>query len=102
MLLSLLSASFLKADLTTDSNDRGPAIPIERRSRSRTTVSDDFNFRNNEEAKDQLYELIREVFKKSRISITEIQYWETVVVIVLEYEDENVLSAVPKSVAQCP
>jgi hypothetical protein len=38
--------------LTTDPNNLGPVIPTERRSRSRITVSDDLDFRDNEEAKD--------------------------------------------------
>ena len=63
-------------------------------------VSSDLNFRDNEDAKDELYKLVREFFKQSSISITEIQYWGSVVVIVLECDDESVLSAVPRPVAR--
>jgi hypothetical protein len=88
--------------LTTNPNNQGSVIPIERPSRSRIMVSSDLNFRDNEDAKDELYKLIREFFEQSSISITEIQYWGSVVVIVLECDDESVLSAVPRFVARCP
>ena len=41
--------------LTTNPNNQGPMIPIERPSRSQIMVSSDLNFRDNEDAKDELY-----------------------------------------------
>lgn len=89
--------------LTTDPNDLGPTIPIRHQSCSRIRISADLDLRNNEAAVDLVFDLVRDFFLQSNISITEIQYWGHIVIIVLENEHENdkVLQVVPRSVAQC-
>ncbi|EAW12244.1 uncharacterized protein ACLA_062070 [Aspergillus clavatus NRRL 1] len=76
---------------------------MRQRSRSRIALSNDLDLRGNEGAVDLVFELVREFFAKSQISITEIQFWGRVIVIVLENESnkEKDLAAVPRSIGQC-
>lgn len=89
--------------LTADPNDSGPIVPIRRRSRSRIAVSDSLDLRDNEAAVGLLFDLVRDFFATTNISVTEIQSWGHIVIIVLENEadEDEILGAVPKSVAQC-
>ncbi|KAL2823412.1 hypothetical protein BDW59DRAFT_98686 [Aspergillus cavernicola] len=87
--------------LTDNENDFGPSIPIHRRSLSRIAVSDHLNLRDNEAAVDLVFNLVKDFFVDKSISITEIQFWGHVVIIVLEDANEDNLSRVPCSVAQC-
>lgn len=89
--------------LTTDSNDPGPIIPLRFRSRSRVQVAKDLDLRNNETSMDLIFDFVRDFFAKTNISITEIQFWGHIVIIVLEDElsKDEILQAVPRSVAQC-
>ncbi|KAJ5139195.1 uncharacterized protein N7515_004043 [Penicillium bovifimosum] len=89
--------------LTADPNDRGPIIPIRYRSRSKITVSENLDLRDNEAAVGLVFDLVRDFFAKTDISVTEIQSWGHIIIIVLENEDnkDETLGAVPRSVAQC-
>jgi hypothetical protein len=57
---------------TSDPNDRGPLIPIFRRSRSAITISPSIDLRDNEAAVGLIFDLTRDFFVNARISITEI------------------------------
>jgi hypothetical protein len=89
--------------LTADPNDQGPIIPIRYRSRSKITVSENLDLRDNEAAVGLVFDLVRDFFAKTDISVTEIQFWGHIIIIVLENEDnkDETLGAVPRSVAQC-
>jgi len=86
---------------TTDPDDDGPSPPIKRSSKSNIRISRDFDGRNLEEKVDDVFELIVEFFTKANIPITEMQYWNNFLVIVLEDRETN-LNNVPRSVACCP
>lgn len=88
---------------TADPNDQGPIIPIRYRSRSTIAVSPNLDLRDNEACIGLVFDLVRDFFLKTDISITEIQYWGRVIIIVLENEVEKdkILQAVPRSVARC-
>ena len=88
---------------TSDPNDRGPLIPIFRRSRSAITISPSVDLRDNEAAVDLIFNLTQDFFANARISITEIQFWGCLVIIVLESNSggDEVLGAVPRSIAKC-
>ncbi|KAJ6078374.1 hypothetical protein N7467_008127 [Penicillium canescens] len=87
---------------TNDPNDRGPLIPIFRRSRSDIAISHSMDLRDNEAAVDLIFDLSRDFFVNVRIPITEIQFWGHLVIIVLESNTgEEILRAVPKSIAGC-
>ncbi|KAJ6026978.1 hypothetical protein N7460_011795 [Penicillium canescens] len=88
---------------TSDPNDRGPLLPIFRRSRSAITISPSIDLRDNEAAVGLIFDLTRDFFVNARISITEIQFWGHLVIIVLESNagGDEVLRAVPRSIATC-
>ncbi|KAI2720819.1 hypothetical protein CBS147332_4059 [Penicillium roqueforti] len=94
--------------LTDNPNDKGPAIPFRYRTRSNIQISQDLDLRNKNDSLNLISDLVRQFFEQARISITEIQVWGHIVVIVLEDRidhDENamdkILRSVPRSVARC-
>ncbi|KAB8239614.1 uncharacterized protein BDW43DRAFT_8965 [Aspergillus alliaceus] len=89
--------------LTEDLNDQGPIIPIRHRSRSRIKVSENLDLRDNEAAVSLVFDLVRDFFARTDISITEIQFWGHIIIIILESkaDKDEILRAVPRSVAQC-
>lgn len=89
--------------LTTDPNDLGPMIPKWYFSRSRIDVAAALDLRDNEAAANTVFDLVREFFDKAEISITEIQYWDNYIIIILEdeLEKDEALQAAPRTVARC-
>ena len=89
--------------LTDNEHDLGPSIPIRRPGRSRITLSEHLDLRDNEPAVGHVFNLVKDFFAHTSIPITEIQYWGHVVIIVLEAagDADDILSKVPRSVAQC-
>lgn len=89
--------------LTADRNDPGPIIPIRCRSRSSIRLSNDLDLRDSEAAVDLIFDLVRDFFAQTDISITEILFWGHLIAIVLDDEGSKTegVSAVPRSVAQC-
>ncbi|KAI9367319.1 hypothetical protein BJX61DRAFT_316587 [Aspergillus egyptiacus] len=90
--------------LTDDEQDLGPfARILRRRSRSRITISDHLDLRDNEPAAQLIFDLVKDFYERESIPITEIQFWETTVIIVLDMPKDNddVLYKVPRSVGQC-
>lgn len=88
--------------LTTDPTDNGPTVPLVHRSRSRITLGDGLYLRDAEHLVDQVFDILREFFDQSPIQATEIQYWRSVIIIVLVSVEHAVLENVPKSVGGCP
>lgn len=72
--------------LTTDPTDPGPTIPLRFRSHSRIEVADNLDLRDNETSTDFVFDLVCDFFAETNISITEIQFWGHIVIIVLEDE----------------
>ncbi|KAL2783923.1 hypothetical protein BJX66DRAFT_317589, partial [Aspergillus keveii] len=88
---------------TDKEDDFGPIVPLlRRRSRSRIALSNNLDLRGTETAVNLVFDLVKDFFLQAGIPITEIQFWGRLVVIVLEHEkNEEILSKVPRSVAQC-
>ncbi|PLN84868.1 hypothetical protein BDW42DRAFT_24929 [Aspergillus taichungensis] len=88
--------------LTADLNDQGPTVPLSHWSRSRVLIQRHLDLRRNDAAVGLIFDLVRDFFFKNQIAINEIQFWGNFVIIVLDRESDEVLNAVPRSVAQCP
>lgn len=86
---------------TIDPNDDGPIPPIKCTSKSRLRVSAEINATNLSSARiDDAFKLVFDFFAKSEISITEVQYWDSFFIIVLENEDTD-LAEVPSAIGRC-
>ena len=88
--------------LTADPNDRGPSVPLSHWSRSQVSLGKDLDLRKTDAAVGHIFVLVRDFFSGIQIAINEIQFWGNFVIIVLGLESDDVLNAVPRSVAQCP
>lgn len=88
--------------LTTDPADNGPMVPLVHRSRARITLGDGLYLRDAEHLIDQVFNTLREFFDQSPIQVTEIQYWRSVIIIVLVSTEHEILENVPKSAGGCP
>lgn len=77
-------------------------IPLVHRSRSRITLGDGLYLRDAEHLVDQVFDILRKFFDQSLVQVTEIQYWRSVIIIVLVSAEHEVLENVPKSVGGCP
>jgi hypothetical protein len=90
---------------TDHDNDLGPLVSlIRRRDFSRIHLSHHLDFRDNEAAVNLVFNLVKDFFMPHAISITEIQFWGRLVIVVLEGEkDKDVFGTgrLPQSVAQC-
>lgn len=87
--------------LTTMPGDLGPLPPIDRPGGSRIRLDHDHDLGDDRTRARQVFDLIKSFFTEIRTSITELQYWDRVVVIVLEHDGVD-LSTVPKSVSRLP
>jgi hypothetical protein len=89
--------------LTDGPRDEGPTIPIRYVPYSRIKISENLDLRDNEVAADLVFDLVRDFFAKTDITITEIQFWGHLIIIVLEDEanKSEILGAAPRSVAHC-
>ncbi|KAJ5701057.1 hypothetical protein N7488_008605 [Penicillium malachiteum] len=76
---------------------------IKHQSRSSINLANRLDLRDNEAVMGLIFDLVRDFFNKTKIPITEIQFWGHIIIIVLENEGEKdkTLRAVPKSVAKC-
>jgi hypothetical protein len=90
---------------TDHDNDLGPIVSlIRRRDFSRIRLSQHLDLRNNEAAVHLVFDLVKDFFMHRAISITEIQFWGRLVIIVLEgKKDDTIFSTgrLLQSVAQC-
>jgi hypothetical protein len=96
-----LTVAGVPSYFTTDRNDDGPTPPIKRSSKSNIRISPEIDGRHVGEGVDDVFALVREFFIKARISITEMQYWNNFLVIVLE-DRVTTLDKVPRAIARCP
>lgn len=86
---------------TTDLNDDGPIPPIKRASKTILRISAKSNVTKLPPARiDKAFELVIDYFSRSKISITEVQYWDIFFVIVLESEDID-MEEVPSVIGHC-
>ncbi|PYI26357.1 hypothetical protein BP00DRAFT_440065 [Aspergillus indologenus CBS 114.80] len=86
---------------TTDPDDDGPIPPIKRASKSVRRVLVEENFVNLPPAKmDAAFELVIKHFLVRNISVTEVQYWDTFFIVVLEDEDVSMVD-VPSAIGRC-
>ncbi|PKY01369.1 hypothetical protein P168DRAFT_320964 [Aspergillus campestris IBT 28561] len=88
--------------LTADPNDQGPTGPLGHWSRSRISLQGDLDLRRNDAAVGLIFDLVRDFCSGNQIAINEIQFWGSFVIIVLDHDSDDVLDAVPGSVARCP
>ncbi|WEW61233.1 hypothetical protein PRK78_006723 [Emydomyces testavorans] len=96
-----LTVAGLPCYITTDRDDDGPLPSIERPAKSNIRLFQDLDYRNLEGYPEKVFRLIQDFFLEGSISITEIQYWNSFVIIVLEHRDAD-LTCVPHTVAHCP
>ncbi|KAE8421589.1 hypothetical protein BDV36DRAFT_304697 [Aspergillus pseudocaelatus] len=86
---------------TTDLNDDGPIPPIKRASKTVLRVSAERNVTKLPPARiDEAFDLVIDYFSSSKIPITEIQYWDTFFVIVLQSEEID-MAEVPSAIGHC-
>lgn len=89
------------AYLTTDRNDDGPIPPIKRTSQSLIKLAKDIDCRDDNTKIDQVFNILKAYFTQLRVSITQLQYWENFVVVVLEDRSTD-MTKVPRAAARCP
>lgn len=84
--------------LTTDMDDDGPLPSIKRPAKSNIRLSHELDYSGDLE---HVFSLIQDFFANASISATEIQYWNSFVIVVLEHRRAD-LALVPRTVARCP
>ncbi|KAK2744190.1 hypothetical protein FQN55_006874 [Onygenales sp. PD_40] len=90
----------VQAYFTTDPSDEGPFPPLQRRGAPPIKIRKDIDCRKDVDGVDLLFDIIADHFNTAHIPITEMQYWENFVVIVLEHRETD-LTDVPSEIARC-
>lgn len=94
-----LMVAGLACYITESATDIGPEAPLDRPGFSAITLAPDDDYRDEEDPR-PIFELLKGFFAAENISITELQYWNNLVVIVLE-DPETDMNLVPRSVGRC-
>ncbi|KAK2796240.1 hypothetical protein FQN50_009630 [Emmonsiellopsis sp. PD_5] len=90
----------VQAYFTTDPSDEGPFPPLQRRGAPPIKIHKDVDYRKSVGSLDLLFDIIADHFNTANIPITEMQYWDNFVVIVLEHRETD-LTDVPSEIARC-
>lgn len=94
-----LMVAGLACYITESARDFGPEAPLDRPSFSRIRLAPDNSYRYERDPR-HIFDHLKTFFVTANISITELQYWNNLVVIVLEDPDTN-MNLVPRSVGRC-
>ena len=86
---------------TTEQMDVGPICSTWRFSRSRIRFFAELDGGYLTEDVYAILDLAKAFFDQEGIAITELQYWDNCLVIILEHKDAD-LAQIPRSIAQCP